>query len=231
MLRQIGEYIAAGWKVLTEAHTALFLLSLLGLPVAAIPVWLGWENQDSRPWLVVTGALVWAAVFLCILGFTGYSRRGLRPSFEMSVDGEQPEVRLGGKEGFVRLCSVKIRNISGQDLDSCIVQLERIDIATSIGLSLPMVLRTDGQIQSDRTGRFKLSNGQTKAIHVLFAAKRRRNEWFMFDEHKHQFYLPASPLEMEIAVYGARTNVAGKIKAEVGQNWEARFFVGETRVL
>lgn len=73
MFSKVKSLLQSGWGVITEAHTALWLLGGLGLP-AAVPAWLGWDNADARPWLVTVGIFIWAILFFLALLYLGHGQ-------------------------------------------------------------------------------------------------------------------------------------------------------------
>lgn len=79
MLEKIRGLIKAGWKVTTETHTAFWLyegLVYLGLlpALSSVPAIIGWETA-ARPYLIGLGILIWAALFLCMLAYSGSKSR------------------------------------------------------------------------------------------------------------------------------------------------------------
>lgn len=65
-------FIKMGWRALSELNTAIWVFELLGVLPASLPTWLGWENAESRPYLIALSLLLYAAIFLCVLGYYGY---------------------------------------------------------------------------------------------------------------------------------------------------------------
>jgi len=71
MLGQVLRYIKNGWDMIKEAHELYWLAGVLGLP-AAVPAWIGWDNPSTRGFFISIGILLWAILFLCLLGYYGY---------------------------------------------------------------------------------------------------------------------------------------------------------------
>jgi hypothetical protein len=70
-------FIKRGWHAAHNAHTAIWLVNLFGIPslVSLIPIGLAWEQTNSG--ILLAGfLLVWAAAFMCVLGY--YAYRNLR---------------------------------------------------------------------------------------------------------------------------------------------------------
>jgi hypothetical protein len=70
-MRALKEFLEAGWKLLTEFHTASWLVQALGLSVASIPLWMDWDNVAARPYIAAFTGFLWAVFFLCALGYSG----------------------------------------------------------------------------------------------------------------------------------------------------------------
>src|SRR5262249_3602697 len=119
-----------------------------------------------------------------------------------------------------RFCALTVRNAEPVDLAHCLIQAEKM-LHRPAEMPWPLPLRTEGQIEGRRSGqRFSLSAGQPKTIPVLFRRPERRNEWFMFDEHGNQYFLPASSMDLYVGVYGGKKNTGVTIHIAVGPDWD-----------
>lgn len=141
------------------------------------------------------------------------------PSFQIERD--ERETLTGD---YARFFALAIKNIEPTDLKACcLVQIEKFSAMPAATMPIPFVLRTDGQIRGQRRGRFNLSTGQTKTIPVLFRNPKRRNDWFLFDEHGKGHFVPAQDAQMIIGVYGGKRNRSVQVGINLGREWAANF--------
>jgi hypothetical protein len=123
---------------------------------------------------------------------------------------------------FEAVCALAITNFESNNLNKCLVQLERMSAPRPFGMPWPLVLRTEGQIRDQRKKRFQLSSGQTKTVPVLLRHPHRPNEWFLHDEHGKRYVVTAESMTLAIAIYGGQHNVAVPIKITVSRpGWRA----------
>jgi hypothetical protein len=85
-------FITVGWRVLTEAHTADWVLYGLipGIPSVVLG---GWTWFIGQPWPIIIAItiIVFAALFLCLLGFLVY-RHNRRLSAIVGAPSDGPDI-------------------------------------------------------------------------------------------------------------------------------------------
>lgn len=119
------------------------------------------------------------------------------------------------------ICAVSVKNIESRELSSCLVQIEQISGTYPDQMPVPLVLRTQGQIDSSRQGRFTLSPSQPKTVPVLFRNRKRNNEWFFVDENGKTYFIPSQKLELVLGVYGGQSSGKELLNILVGDSWRA----------
>ncbi len=73
MAGRIWRYIKKGWELIKDLHEISWLLSALGLGIpASLPAWLAWGHPVNAGLLVGSAIVLWAILFLCLLGYYGY---------------------------------------------------------------------------------------------------------------------------------------------------------------
>jgi hypothetical protein len=88
------------------------------------------------------------------------------------------------------------------------------------GMKMPATLRSAGQIQGNRPGRFKLSKGQRKPVPIFFAHARRKNEWFFIDEQGQKYPLTAQPTRVVLQIYGGKETQVVRIFIDTDAGWK-----------
>jgi len=74
MFDQILRLIKTGWRVIKE-HGTIHWLLILGIAISSsFPVWTAWDNDGFLGLAIGFSILVYAAVFLCVLGYLGYRK-------------------------------------------------------------------------------------------------------------------------------------------------------------
>jgi len=146
-------------------------------------------------------------------------------SFDVKLD--QGIVRIGD---YDRICAIIVKNIGFTDLDQCLVKLEQLSCGRPNDLSLPHVLRNEGQVKGKRKGRFNLSTKEPKNIPILFCNHKRKNEWFFFDENfdsnQKTYFIPAGDIKLVIGLYGGEVNCKVLIEIE-SKGFEANSTIRE----
>jgi hypothetical protein len=128
----------------------------------------------------------------------------------------------GAKIGdYTPISALLVSNIGDKDLEKCIIQMEQFSGTIPSTMPMPLVLRTDGQIRGERSGRFMLSKGQPKTVPILFVGPTRKDEWYFIDEHGKKYFVPAGPAKMVIGVYGGVESVKALVNVDVDAGWEA----------
>lgn len=118
---------------------------------------------------------------------------------------------------YTPVCGVRIRNMGATDFDNCLVQIDRHGLKH---VPDPLVLRTDGQIRGNRTGRFELSGKQPKLVPILFRG-RRRDELLFISEHREEYLVgSARGVSAFVSVFGAGAEVERPIAITIGPDWE-----------
>ncbi len=75
MFDQILRLIKTGWKVIKELGAIHWLLSILGIAIpSSLPVWTARDNDEFLGLAIGFSILVYAAMFLCVLGYLGYRK-------------------------------------------------------------------------------------------------------------------------------------------------------------
>jgi hypothetical protein len=120
MLAALRKFIKRGWHVVTEAHTAHWLYSLLpGIPSAVLGFGTWFAGQ---PWPIVSSiaVVVFAALFLCLLAYLGYrAKTEIHPSSAPphQLLSDQPTVTFNNEERERRLKIVDdLYKIINQDI-------------------------------------------------------------------------------------------------------------------
>jgi|SRR5450759_4551944 hypothetical protein len=73
MFGHTWKFVKVGWEMIKEAHEYYWALTALGLTIpVAIPLWLSWDNPASRGPLFALAIVLWAILFLCLLGYYGH---------------------------------------------------------------------------------------------------------------------------------------------------------------
>lgn len=140
-----------------------------------------------------------------------------RPSFDIQIS-DDSGVLDTASHTYVQICTITVKNLEDEDLvQKCLVQLEAIGEGRPMRMPLPLVLRTEGQIMGERTGRFNLSSGQTKKVPIIYAAAHRPLEWYLFDETGQEHHFVARDTEIVVAVYGGTKNCKAKIRIVVAR--------------
>lgn len=125
----------------------------------------------------------------------------------------RPEISIAGLPCAL---AIEIRNI-GSDAQK-VACLIKIDEAIGLsGIRLPLVLRTEGQILRNGSGRFNLSKGERKII-PLFVRDMEKDptQWWFFDEGGNGYNHQAGDMKLLIGVYGDETN--GKVLCRVSSH-------------
>jgi hypothetical protein len=118
------------------------------------------------------------------------------------------------------ICAVAIENISAKDLDRCQVQVEQFSGVRPVGMPMPLVLRTDGQIRNALNGRFMLSAGQPTTIPIVYKGPVRKNEWFFFDETGAHYLIPANPTKVVLGIYGGKFDGKLLVFIDTDAGWQ-----------
>ena len=120
---------------------------------------------------------------------------------------------------YTPVCAITIQNTSSRELDRCLVDVKEISSHWPGQMPNPLVLRTDGQIRRNGTGRFILSQGQSKTVPILFRGATRANEWFFFDENGNKYFISANPIKIVLSLYGATETKTVLIFLDVDAGW------------
>lgn len=141
--------------------------------------------------------------------------KSLTPSFSVEVEND---VRLIGD--FERICALVITNVGENELSDCLVQIERFNPKQS-ELAMPFVLRTEGQLEGDRSDRFRLSVSQPKNVPLLFRRSTRKVEWYLIDENGKSHFVSPSDMRLDVGVYGGRNNAKFPVTIRLVSDWDA----------
>jgi len=83
----------------------------------------------------------------------------------------------------------------------------------------PLVVRTEGQIRNNRTGRFTLSSGQPKIVPILFREPARINQFRFIGEDGKHYSFTGDSADFVVAIYGPATPTKVRVRLSVGQDW------------
>jgi hypothetical protein len=121
------------------------------------------------------------------------------------------------------ICAIQLTNIAQPtcDLNGCLVKIDQLTWPTPEGMPMPLVLRTEGQINRKDHGPFHLRATEQKTIPILYQAQPRKDEWFVFDENGKRHFLPSGARALLVGVYGARTEGKVLIDVRVGAEFRA----------
>ncbi len=197
-------------------------------------LWLATKNIYPEKWIAAMigyaeSALASEAIWWMLFGLIGLSGLFLGPllvsvgqrlfqkrTFHIELDSD-----ISTLGDYERICAITVKNVEPNDLEErCLVQIESISGHKPDSLPMPLVLRTEGQINQSRSGRFTLSSQQSKTVPVLFRNPKRKNEWFFFDENGKSYFVPARDLRLMAGVYGGRTNADVQIEVKVKSDWD-----------
>jgi hypothetical protein len=117
------------------------------------------------------------------------------------------------------VCAIEILNNGMCKLDDCLVQVEQFSRAKPDSMPLPLVLRTEGQIRGQRTGRFTLSREQPKSVPILFCVPHRRNEWYFLDENGLQHRVAAGQTMLLVGLYGGTESGKALVHIDIAEGW------------
>ena len=121
--------LKTGWHVITETHTLVWLLGLTGIPISAIPVWLGWYTLQNRAVLFGIAVFTWAVFFVCVLAYYGYKAQGPKSQRTFSSPQPTPEF-ISMKEAATRLYESSA-DFSGMPLREAAEKLGGRDIGSA----------------------------------------------------------------------------------------------------
>ena len=150
-----------------------------------------------------------------------FGNKSPTPSFSVEVEND---IRLIGD--FERICALVITNVGENELSDCLVQIERFDPKQS-ELAIPFVLRTAGQLEGDRSGRFSLSVSQPKNVPLLFRRSTRHVDWYLIDENGKSHFISPSDMRLDVAVYDGRNNAKFPVTIRLVSDWDARAKIEE----
>lgn len=73
MIGKAWKYVAAGWHVLAEIHTAIWVLGLFGFASSSVvQVWLALSNTKLLALVLLAQTLIWGLMSLLAVGYVGY---------------------------------------------------------------------------------------------------------------------------------------------------------------
>ncbi len=119
---------------------------------------------------------------------------------------------------FTPACAIRITNTGPELEGKCLVQIEKHGL--EIHMPDPLVIRTEGQIDGKRTGRFTLSIGQTKLVPILFRELAHINHFRFIGENGKHYLFAGDSAEFVVAIYGAATPTRVRIRLSVGEDWK-----------
>jgi hypothetical protein len=138
------------------------------------------------------------------------------PSAEIAVRIKTP----GTKIDDVRpVCALVLANTGEQQFDRCLVQMAELSGTVPEGMPLPFTLRTDSQIRNNQRGSFPLLARQESMIPLVFHSPKRSNEWFLFDESGHRYFLQANPTKMLLRIYGGASPGSALVFIDTDAGW------------
>ncbi|MCI0551866.1 MAG: hypothetical protein L0287_13000 [Anaerolineae bacterium] len=119
---------------------------------------------------------------------------------------------------FTPALGIQITNTGPPLDDQCLVQIENHDMKTH--MPDPFVLRTEGQIRGQRTGRFNLSAQQKKLVPVFYRNPGRINEFRFIGEDGQHYIFAGDSSEFDVGIYGAKVSTKIHIRFSVGTDWK-----------
>ena len=174
--------------------------------------------------LALVTLVLWA-----IADYFVYRRSGAKAaSSKLAIEKDAPTslevaVRIDNDcyfhEGYEVACSIVITNTGVIDRDGCLVQIDDYIGHKPLEMRIPFVLRTDGQLDGKREGRFQLSAGQPKRIPIIFRRSNRANDWFFFSEKGKRLGAFANPTILLVGVYGIGAPVRVRLFIDVDAGW------------
>ena len=199
------------WTAVGLGVEVLAGMAILISPWLAIPIALGgagiiaWGLYPDKIERVISKVLCrWVA-----------ESRGELEQRIITAELETTVPRIGD---FTPVCSIRIIN-TGPPLESkCLVKVEKHGL--EIHMPDPLVVRTHGQIQNDRTGPFTLRTGEPKLVPILFRHPGRINEFRFIGEDKNHYDFSGDSAEFEVAIYGAEHPTRVCIRLDVGEDWK-----------
>lgn len=220
MFKKFWGYLVQAGAVLAGLGALIDWIGRIDIVKATLPklaAAMNWVPNDWPMWVTPVAFLVFG-VWWQVLSRKRDGQPGAlvapAPTFTITVD-RTPAAEVA-ERGIERFLTVKVRNNSAQTLTDCLVQIEEISGYHPAGasLSLPLVIRTEGQLRGARTGRFILSAGQTKNIPVLYRRRNRRNERFVFDEGGIAYGLTDNAFRIVVCIYGGNSSARTDIEIE-----------------
>jgi hypothetical protein len=168
-----------------------------------------WGALEGRsPGDALLFALSVAALVAVIIAAVGAARNYWRASgtkvgqterSPLSIEIAAESAQIGD---YDQVCGVKVKNDTGKKIEDCLVQLEQMNFPPPKAMPVPTVLRTRGQIDDNRKGRFDLSKDQEKLVPIAFADPVREIDWYIFDEQKNKHLIPRRHMQFVISFYG-----------------------------
>jgi hypothetical protein len=121
---------------------------------------------------------------------------------------------------YVVVCAIVVKNVGGESLEQCIVQMDQYSGVHPPEMPFPLILRTDGQVRAALRGPFALSPGQATTIPILFKRKQLPNQWYFFDEAGERHFVHANPIKMVLGVYGRSKPDKFMLFVDVDAGWQ-----------
>ena len=135
--------------------------------------WLGDEGHRARLLAIISvlsligGFLVWVfGLFNWVFGLFKRTSGGNQRASGGPVILAELETDIAPIGDFTPACAIRVRNTGPELKEKCLAQIENHGL--KMQMPDPFVIRTEGQIRGNRTGRFTLSAEQPKLIPILF---------------------------------------------------------------
>ena len=155
-------------------------------PDEAIPNLTEWADRMGLPKLAkqlppnidnlvfIGGAILFAiSLALLVRSFVLKRRTTKSSSFDFQIVSSPGQI-----DDYECACAVSVRNLESKTMTDCLVQIEEISRAYPEKMPVPLILRTRGQIDGKRSGRFTLSPNQPKTVPIIYRNPNRNNEWY-----------------------------------------------------
>ncbi len=182
-------FSAALWATLGAAirEPVVLILHSLGwgplivsaLVASGLAMW-AWLSNLPGP-LIATVGIGSLASLLIIIRLVIYGIKWWRDgNSSKPIISAELETTVSPIGDFTPACAIRVTNTGPELEETCLVQIE--DHGLKMHMPDPLVIRTEGQIRSKRSGRFTLSTGQPKLVPILFRESGRINQFRFIGE-------------------------------------------------
>ncbi len=122
---------------------------------------------------------------------------------------------------FTPACAIRVTNTGPELEEKCLVQIEGHEL--KMLMPDPFVIRTEGQIRGNRTGRFTLATGQAKLVPILFRVPAHLGHFQFIGEDGKNYDFVGDSAEFVVAIYGADNPTKVRVRLSDGQDWKPNF--------